>query len=178
MRGPHRHVDGLFTNENCLHSCDACRRRRIGCIQSPGQLACTLCRHRGTTCTYTSQPRAKKRQSKNDLSGHGSLNSGRQSPSRAGNQALQLVALPRHPFQSLVPSNGTGDDEPTSTAFKTTLMPRQTGLYSGASSDQDLYLLRHLPFNRGHRFGSGNWRVWQLGESPFHSVYFTVGSYP
>ncbi|CEL10620.1 hypothetical protein ASPCAL13737 [Aspergillus calidoustus] len=53
-------------------------------------------------------------------------------------------------------------------------MPRQTGLYSGASSDQDLYLLRHLPFYRGHRFGSGNWRVWQLGESPFHSVYFTI----
>ncbi|KAL3482571.1 fungal-specific transcription factor domain-containing protein [Aspergillus germanicus] len=146
--------------------CDACRRRRIGCIQSPGQLECTLCRHRGNTCTYTSQPRAKKRQSKNDVSGHGSPNSGKQSPPCARNQALPLVALPTHPFQSLVSSNGTDDDEPTSIALKTTLMPGQTCLYSGASSDQDLYLLRHLPFNRENRFGKGNWRVWRLGENP------------
>ncbi len=56
-------------------------------------------------------------------------------------------------------------------------MSRQTCLYSGASSDQDLYLLRHLPFNRENHFGKGNWRVWRLGENPFDAVYFTVYNY-
>lgn len=53
-------------------------------------------------------------------------------------------------------------------------MPGQTCLYSGASSDQDRYLLRHLPFNRDNRFGKRNWHVWRLGENPFDSAYFTV----
>lgn len=163
-----------------LHSCDACRRRRIGCIQSPGELACTLCRHRGNTCTYTSQPRARKRPTKNGVGGHGSLNSlnsGEQSAPRAGNQAAQLFALPTHPFQSLVSRNGADGDGSASTAPNAALMSRQTCLYSGASSDQDLYLLRHLPFNRENHFGKGNWRVWRLGENPFDAVYFTVYNY-
>ena len=38
----------------------------------------------------------------------------------------------------------------------------RSSLYVGPSSDQDVYLLRHLPFDEEDSFGHANWRVWKI----------------
>lgn len=47
-------------------------------------------------------------------------------------------------------------------------------LYVGTSSDQDVYLLRHLPFDHRNRFGHANWRVCKVLAHEFTPAYFTV----
>ncbi|KAL4808235.1 fungal-specific transcription factor domain-containing protein [Aspergillus unguis] len=49
-------------------------------------------------------------------------------------------------------------------------------LYVGNSSDQDVYLLRHLPFDDRNRFGHANWRVCKALAHEITPAYFT--SYP
>ncbi|CAH0056939.1 unnamed protein product [Clonostachys solani] len=43
-------------------------------------------------------------------------------------------------------------------------------------SDQDVYLLRHLPFDGSDGFGGANWRVWKVYADEIAPAYFT--SYP
>lgn len=50
----------------------------------------------------------------------------------------------------------------------------RTMLYVGTSSDQDVYLLRHLPFDDRNRFGHANWRVCKVLAHEFTPAYFTV----
>lgn len=47
-------------------------------------------------------------------------------------------------------------------------------LYAGSSSDQDVYLLRHLPFDEANSFGRANWRVWKVYADEIAPAYFTV----
>lgn len=54
----------------------------------------------------------------------------------------------------------------------------RTMLYVGTSSDQDVYLLRHLPFDARNRFGHANWRVCKILAHERTPAYFTVGHTP
>lgn len=47
-------------------------------------------------------------------------------------------------------------------------------LWTGLSSDQDVNLLRHLPFDRANCFGHANWRVWKVYPGESAPAYFTV----
>ncbi|OQU99844.1 Fungal specific transcription factor domain-containing protein isoform 2 [Cladophialophora immunda] len=57
-----------------------------------------------------------------------------------------------------------------------TYVPGRTVLYAGFSSDQDVNLLRHLPFDETQSFGTDNWRVWKAFPHETAPAYFT--SYP
>lgn len=56
------------------------------------------------------------------------------------------------------------------------MVPGRTALYVGSSSDQDAYLLRHLPFDEANSFGHPTWRVWKIFADDMAPAYFTVSS--
>lgn len=53
---------------------------------------------------------------------------------------------------------------------------RQNGLFVGNSSDQDVQLLRHLPFDDTDSFVRANWRVWRVFADEKAPAYFTIDS--
>jgi hypothetical protein len=59
-----------------------------------------------------------------------------------------------------------------------TYVPGRTVLYAGFSSDQDVNLLRHLPFDEAQSFGTDNWRVWKAFPHETDPAYFTVRAIP
>ncbi|OAA57396.1 Transcription factor [Niveomyces insectorum RCEF 264] len=86
----------------------------------------------------------------------------------------------RAPEASLMPLSPASPTTPHTAAapdsHRTTVMPGRTVLYTGNSSDQDVYLLRHLPFDDTNSFGHSNWRVWKIFADEAAPAYFT--SYP
>ncbi|KAF4990007.1 hypothetical protein FDECE_14522 [Fusarium decemcellulare] len=65
-------------------------------------------------------------------------------------------------------------DSPAWEPFQGTVTPNRTALYVGNSSDQDVYLLRHLPFDETNSFGRTNWRVWKIFADERAPAYFTA----
>ena len=136
-----------------LNRCDACRRRRIGCLVEPGQMSCNLCRHRGQACTFLSgAPKKKKR---------------RETP--------QHRAECNEPPSSLVTSSAAVSPQVTGSGNG---VSDHTFLYSGLSGDQNVFLLRHLPFDASCLFGTNNWTIWRASTDSPCPAYFTVGWWP
>ncbi|OKL56484.1 hypothetical protein UA08_08359 [Talaromyces atroroseus] len=131
--------------------CDACRRRRTGCLVEEGQQTCSLCRHRGLTCTFLSAPPKKKR--RRSLSHEQECSPTRNTPTELAETSKTAATV--------IPD-------------QTTVMPGQTFFYSGASGDQGDYLLRHLPFDANGVFGTSNWTIWRAAISFTHNAYFTI----
>jgi hypothetical protein len=67
------------------------------------------------------------------------------------------------------------DNDRVTEQSRSTVLQGHTTLYTGNSSDQDVYLLRHLPFDRNDHFGQSNWRVWKVLADERAPAYFTVG---
>ncbi|KAK5164159.1 uncharacterized protein LTR77_010250 [Saxophila tyrrhenica] len=84
------------------------------------------------------------------------------------------------PLSQPVDDQERGIEPPTGGASRdsapTTVQRDRTFLYTGASSDQDVYLLRHLPYDDRDLYGHEDWTVWRALASDTHPAYFT--SYP
>ena len=149
----------------------------MGCFVAEGQKDCTLCLHRGKTCTFESAAPIKK---------------GRSTPCQRPKSAQprgnpELEAQEVAAGGSLASEGGgahfvhncpgpAGAETPGT--CRSTLAPGRTSLYVGSSSDQDVYLLRHLPFDENNTFGNSNWRVWKTFADDAAPAYFTVFVFP
>ncbi|KAI1860926.1 uncharacterized protein JN550_011081 [Neoarthrinium moseri] len=153
--------------------CDACRRRRIACIRDNANGVCSLCRHRGHTCTFESLPPTRRaRQAKARAATLGS---------RVDRPVEELADAPSLDETAQVPQvcDAGGDENELSSASRdwfngTTMFTNKTCLYSGASSDQDPHLLRHLVYDETECFGDDSWTVWRIGKDHGVSSYLTV----
>jgi hypothetical protein len=132
----------------------------VGCVVEAGDANCMLCKHRGTNCTFLTVAPSKIR---------------RGNPRDPGSP-LQKAAQTELVVRPTPPQNTSTSDRSKVIPDQTTLVPGHTYLYSGASSDQDPLLLRHLCFDETNRFGNVNWTVWRVVSSASEPTYFTVSS--
>ncbi|ETN43858.1 uncharacterized protein HMPREF1541_10989 [Cyphellophora europaea CBS 101466] len=143
---------------------DYCFVRRLTGVLQPG--ATTAEDVASTKCTFLSVPPVKKRRSLGENGDQAKQDPGIGSK-LAGLQRVHKLAKQHTEAASISDS---------SERLRTTVIPGRTFLYTGASSDQDVYLLRHLPFRGKSAFGTANWTVWKALAREFGPAYFT--SYP
>ncbi|KAL3475604.1 fungal-specific transcription factor domain-containing protein [Aspergillus californicus] len=130
-----------------VRPCDACRRRRIACIRAQEDKDCSLCRHRGKTCTFDDAPQMRRRP-------------------RAREAPVTSTVVAGSETHPVSPEALLGSG--------TTMFPNRTCLYTGASGDQDPDVLRHLVYDDIGRFGHDSWTVWRVSIADGLPSYFTI----
>lgn len=140
----------------------------------PDKVDCTLCRHRGLSCTFDSLPPAKKRRRPADSRPSARITRRLPEPQDIGAiPRVDTIYSAQHSPTESSPTS-TAPDDANGRRYQSTVVPGRTALWAGSSSDQDVYLLRHLPFDQMNRFGHSNWRVLKVFPGESAPAYFTV----